>query len=374
MSFGVLLLWEKAWRGLAFRTINRAGEIHLLISRPKALDYCFFYIFEGLARRVNWAGTQVPRSSREMFRLYPTSYDLIDITTLHDKLYLMNLFTKLPLVFSVLLLAGGTVQAQVKKIPYRNRVADTVVLVNTQEKAMRVKPPKPLSKERALGFRINTDGWNAYYNYGFIKKNDREKHEIDRYFDVLFVQLEIGEKRHPKEIRDFAYDGSGRFRNGFLSAFSTDYFRYGKINTFYQAKLGIGYKKLIAGKPDPNSVSIHWSTVGGFSMGILKPYYFESSMGTMKIDPATAYDVLPSVRLLGGYGYRRGWDELKFVPGLHLRSGLKFDYADKRRRLAGIEVGLNVETYFSKIDQMAFQDPKSFFLNAYAAFEIGWKK
>ncbi|RQO31026.1 hypothetical protein DBR32_09980 [Taibaiella sp. KBW10] len=287
----------------------------------------------------------------------------------------MNLFTKLPLIFSVLLLGTTSVQAQQgKKIQYRNRVADTVVLVNTQEKLPRVKGPKPLSKERALGFRINTDGWNAYYNYGFIKKNDREKHEIDRYFDVLFLQLEIGEKRHAKEMREFAYEGSGRFKNPLLSAFSTELFRYGKINTFYQAKIGVGYKKLIAGKPEPNTVSIHWSTVGGFSLGILKPYYFESSQGDIKLDPDKVYDVLPYTRLLGGYGYRKGWDELKFVPGLHLRSGLKFDYADKRKRLAGVEVGMNVEVYFSKIHQMAFQDPKSVFLNAYAAFEIGWKK
>lgn len=287
----------------------------------------------------------------------------------------MNLFVKFSIIFTAAISGHVVALAQQKRMQYRNRVADTVVLVNTQEKEPKVKGPQPLTREHAVGFRANTDGWNLYYNYGIIKKNDGAKHEIDRFFDVLFLQLEIGEKRHPKETRDFTYDGNAGFKNPILSVFSTDMFRFGKLNTFYQAKLGVGYKKLIAGKPEPRTVSIHWSTVGGLTLGLLKPYYFLSGTGdVVKLTPEEAVTQLNTTRFVGGYGFRKGWDELKVVPGIHLRSGLKFDYADKRKRVAGVEVGLNMEGYFQKIHQMALQDPKSFFLNAYATFEIGWKK
>lgn len=287
----------------------------------------------------------------------------------------MNLFVKFSIIFTAVVSGNIAAQAQLKKMQYRNRIADTVVLVNTQEAVAKVKGPKPLRREHAIGFRANTDGWNAYYNYGIIKKNDGPKHEIDRYFDVLFFQLEIGEKRHPKEVRDFRYDGGSSFQNPLLSIFSTEMFRYGKINTFYQAKVGVGYKKLIAGKPEPHTVSIHWSTVAGVSLGLLKPYYFQTDAGgSLKLNPDSVAQQLSSRQFLGGYGFRKGWDEIKIVPGLHLRSGLKFDYADRRQRLAGLEVGVNAEVYFQKIHQMAFQDPKSFFFNAYASFELGWKK
>lgn len=286
-------------------------------------------------------------------------------------------------ILKIFLLFGAAVSfsqetsAQIRKIKHRDRIGDSVVVVNTQEKEVRVKGPKALTKEHAIGARINTDGWGLYFNYGLIKKNEGKKSEIDRFYDVLYFQLEIGERYHPKEYRDFRGGMAAPFRNYFLSILSTDMFKFGKINNFYTAKLGLGYKYLLAGKPEAKTVSIHWNTNGGLALAFLKPYYFSAVGGDkFALDPEAEdlINVLARTDFSKGWGYRDGWSELKVVPGIYARTGLKLDYADRRQRLAGLEVGVGAEFYTSRIHQMALQGPQNFFVNAFVGFELGWKR
>lgn len=290
----------------------------------------------------------------------------------------MKLIFKIFLSFVLVQAAAVHAFAQPKKITYRNRVADSVKLINTQVVEPRVKGPKPLSREHAIGARINTDGWGLYFNYGLIKKNEGRKTEIDRFYNVLYFQIEVGERYHPKEFRDFAVaTGAQPYRNYFLSIFSTDMFKYGKVNNFYTGKLGVGYRYLLAGKPEANTIAIHWNTNVGLALALLKPYYFNVSSGNqIKLDPndENLINTLANTQFNGGLGYRKGWDELKVTPGGYIRTGLKFDYANRKKRVAGFELGLGAEMYMTGIHQMALQDPKSLFVNAFVSFELGWKK
>lgn len=289
----------------------------------------------------------------------------------------MKLIFKLFLSFVLVQAIATNAFAQPKKMTYRNRIADSVKLVNTQLIEPRVKGPKPLTREHTIGARINTDGWGLYFNYGLIQKNEGRKTEIDRFYNVLYFQIELGERYHPKEFRDFAVTGAQPYRNYFLSIFSTDMFKFGKINNFYTGKLGVGYRYLLAGKPEANTISIHWNTNAGLALALLKPYYFKAtSGGELKLDPndEDLINTLSYTQFTGGLGYRKGWDELKVTPGGYLRTGLKFDYANRKKRVAGFELGLGAEVYFTGIHQMALQEPKSLFVNAFVSFELGWKK
>ncbi len=289
----------------------------------------------------------------------------------------MKAILKIFLILGLTLSCTIQADAQFKKMKYRNRIGDSVLVVNTQEKELRVKGPKALTKEHAIGGRINTDGWGLYFNYGLIKKNEGRKSEIDRFYNVLYFQLEVGERYHPKEYRDFRAGVASPYRNYFLSILSTDMFKFGKINNFYTTKIGLGYKYLLAGKPEANTVSIHWNTNGGLSLGLLKPYYFSTAGGEkVALDPEAEdlINTLARADYIKGWGYREGWGELKVVPGLYARTGLKLDFANRRKRLAGIELGVGAEVYMNKIHQMALQNPQSFFVNAFVGFEFGWKK
>ncbi|HTO16679.1 MAG TPA: hypothetical protein VLZ83_12980 [Edaphocola sp.] len=260
---------------------------------------------------------------------------------------------------------------------YRNRLPDSVKFVNTQEIAPKVKPPKTLSREHSFGLAINTDGMGLQFNYGLIKNNEGNRLEKDRFYELLYFQLELGERYHPKEHRifpDFGNQLPGSTM--FLSALSKDMIKFGKINNFYMTKVGVGYKYLIAGHAEASSYSIHWNTNTGVSLALLKPYVFIVDGGYFSIDPENPdlANELNSLRFTGAEGYRKGWDSLSVVPGFYVRSGLIFDFAQKRKNVSGLEVGLGAELYTQKIHQIAFQDPKSLFLNAFVRLEFGWKK
>ena len=76
-----------------------------------------------------------------------------------------------------------------------------------------------------------------------------------RYASLNFLKRNILRKKKPTVKRT----GSGGSSGNYI---------FGKINNFYALKLGYGYRRMIAGKPDPGTVSIHWIYSGGFSVGL----------------------------------------------------------------------------------------------------------
>ncbi|HRP90602.1 MAG TPA: hypothetical protein PKX92_11255 [Edaphocola sp.] len=260
---------------------------------------------------------------------------------------------------------------------YRNRIPDSVTIVNTQTETPKVKMPKTLSRAHSFGAILASDGFGVQFNYGIIKNNEGSKTEIDRFYNLLYFQLEVGERYHPKEKRIFPNSGNNPPSSTlFLAGLSRDMIKFGKINNFYMTKIGVGYKYLIAGHAEPSSYSIHWNTNAGLSLALLKPYYFLSDGGYYLIDPEqqNLANELSRIRFTGAEGFRKGWNELKVNPGFYVRSGLVFDFAQKRKVVSGLAVGLVAEVYSQKIYQMAFQNPKPFFFNAYIGLELGWKK
>src|SRR6185312_9592978 len=128
--------------------------------------------------------------------------------------------------------------------------------------AIRPKRPKPITRELSFGPRLNSNGWGIFADLGKVLADD-DKHR-DMFYNIKLFQFEFDEVKNPKEIKSNNIDQStGQEQKTYI---------YGKINDFYTLKLGYGFRKLIAGKPDPGCVSLHWVGVGGLSVGILKPY------------------------------------------------------------------------------------------------------
>jgi len=112
---------------------------------------------------------------------------------------------------------------------------------------------------------------------------------------------------------------------------------------------------------------------------MLKPYYIQVE------DPNTGNitDIkynnndstfLDSNVILGASAFGKGFGEIKYVPGIHLRTGLRFDYGRYNEVLSAIEVGLNLEYYTEKMPIMVLNDPHHAFLNAYISIEFGKRK
>jgi hypothetical protein len=225
------------------------------------------------------------------------------------------------------------------------------------------KKPKPIMNELSFGFRLNTDGWTVCADLGKVKTSETKK--ADMFHNLVIWQLEVGEKRHPKEQK-IESNTTNRF-GGSKS------YKYAKINNMYTVKIGGGYSKMLAGKPDPGCSSIHWVTVGGFALALVKPYYIYtvSDQDAIKYSKATEESFLTQSLISGRAGFSKGIDEMKYLPGGHLKTGIHFDFATTNRQLIGLETGVNAEYYSEAVQLMATQPARAAFVNLYVSVLFG---
>jgi hypothetical protein len=224
------------------------------------------------------------------------------------------------------------------------------------------KGPKPIKNEISFGYRLLTNGWAAYMDLGSVKA--RNARQADMFYNVRFWQVEFTEKKAPRQEKTVADENASGNSGSYV---------YGKINNFYGLKLGYGFRKMIAGKPDPGSVSIHWSNVLGGSLGMQKPYYLNtrSDPNAIKYSDATQAQFLSQQLIIGGAGFGKGLGEIKMIPGGHFKSMLHFDFSANRKSVVGIETGVNVEYYASAVPIMVNQEAKPYFVDLFLAFQFG---
>lgn len=225
------------------------------------------------------------------------------------------------------------------------------------------------TREFSMGARLNTDGWTGFLELGYRKNATF----------VNYFQLEFSEKKDPKQDRASRVIPVGQ---GF--GISTTPFVYGKMNNFYQAKLGVGQKRLIGGKGNKNGVEVNAIYYGGVAFGLIKPYYLDLMNDTgdpnqrrvVKYSDAIRDDFLNRDLIYGAGGFSKGWNELTLDPGLHAKLGFRFDWARFNDIISALEVGINAEYYTKKVKIMVDQDGKSFFFNAYVGLQLGkrWNK
>ncbi|RYE09292.1 MAG: hypothetical protein EOP51_33365 [Sphingobacteriales bacterium] len=228
------------------------------------------------------------------------------------------------------------------------------------------KKPKPIRGEFSGGFRLTSNGWGIFVDKGWVKSDDKLR---DYFYNTKVLQIELSEKKNPKEIK----------RNNSLNGLDnrdTKPFIYGKINSFYAFKLGYGMRKMIAGKPENKTVSVHWVYLGGLTLGLQKPYYLE----TYNLDNGTIESIKYSKEnesrflgqlIVGSSGFAKGLNELQMIPGVHAKTALHFDFAASKKSKLALETGINAEYYSKKIELMAYQDAKPYFVDVYVSLQFG---
>ncbi len=228
------------------------------------------------------------------------------------------------------------------------------------------KKIEPLTQEMSGGFRLNSDGWALFVNRGFINEEENKK---------IFLTIDLSEKKHPKETRT-----SGTLIDTF--SIKPIPYKYGKVNNFYQLKIGIGGSKELTGKLDKKSVLIYWVYNGGLSVGMLKPYYLDLWVpeGNGYVRKYEKYseankdyflDLNNRQTILGGSSFTKGIGEITIKPGLFVKSGFYFDYAASRKSFLGVEIGASLELYTQKIEIMKNTSNSAYFINFYADIRFG---
>lgn len=225
---------------------------------------------------------------------------------------------------------------------------------------------KVFKKELTLDLKIHTSGYSVGFNYGWI----REK-------STLFAHFSGSSIKHPKEYRR-------RFENTSSLGNPSRAFIYGKQNSFYSIKLGVGQKFNLSSTSKERGVTVGASYHLGPNLGVMKPYYLEL---IRLIEGTTSYELVTerltednkaefldpfSIYGYGGFGY--GLDELSAVFGGYLQGSLRFEWGTSRRYfIRAIETGLMIEAFPSTVPIMVEPevDNNFLFINLFIAIQIG---
>ena len=210
-------------------------------------------------------------------------------------------------------------------------------------------------KSTVFGVKLTTDGYGGFVEIGRASSVKK----------ALLFQLEISERKHPKEEK-----------LGSIYSQSVP-FVYGKINNFYPVKLGVQQQILLGNKSNKNGVSVTGNVGGGLSLGLLRPYYIQVNNGNglnyIKYNSADSLDFLGG-NIFGGPSLSKGWSEMTIAPGVYGKAALRFDYGVFNDIVSAIEVGMHGEFYSKKIPQMAYNKEKKFFYGAYFSLIFGKRK
>lgn len=208
------------------------------------------------------------------------------------------------------------------------------------------------TKQTAGGVELRTNGYGAFLEIGRARS--------PRWTNLY--SLEISEIKNSKEEK-----ASGDlFANSFV---------YGKINNFYQAKLGFGQQYVLGQKGNKNGVAVLGIVNGGLSLGLLKPYFIRNRSGNdIKYESKDSVIFLTPSEISGGSGFTKGWAEVKIKPGLFLKAALRFDFGRFNEGISALEIGASIDYYTAKIPILAYSDPKQIFFQGHIAFVFGKRK
>lgn len=210
-------------------------------------------------------------------------------------------------------------------------------------------------KQSAIGIKLNSDGYGVLIEIGRARSIKK----------TMLYQLEISERKHPKEEKQSNPSSP------------TAPLIYGKLNFFYQLKLGLQQQIVLGNKSNKNGVSVTGNLGGGLCIGLLRPYEVEVDKGGERT--FVRYDSPDSLLFIngpyyGGPNFGTGWKHLKVTPGLYIKPAIRFDYGRLNELVSAIEVGTSLEFYAKKIPQMLYNKEKQLFFSAYVALLFGKRK
>jgi len=205
--------------------------------------------------------------------------------------------------------------------------------------------------ERTFGAFLGSNGYGADFTYA--TRINARNHTLYR--------VELGYKRHPKEVR---------LSNSFYSNRS---FVFGKTNNFFELKGHWGRSSELFRKNDAGGVSIRYFYSFGPNIGILKPIYYEIIYLTPdlftqveKFDPSTHQS-----NIYGRASFFEGINEISIVPGISAKMGFTFEYSRRDLNINALELGAGFDLYPREIPIMATENNNFFFLNFYVGYRFG---
>jgi len=237
-------------------------------------------------------------------------------------------------------------------------------------------------REAAGNLRLFSNGFELGVNIGKLKT----------YYRTNFFHFGIGELKHNREFKN--RDGI----TGGTSLRSSRSYIFGKQNNLYTLRAGYGIKRYYSEKARKKGLAIGTSYQGGFTLGLLKPYYLEirnpdpgsaPAVTNQRFTGGNAESFLTPERINGAAPAITGFGEIQLRPGFHLNGALHFDWGAFDEFVKAIEVGIAADVFFGDvpilIDDVSIPSTsgsgievlpenvrnRPFFINFYVSFQFG---
>jgi hypothetical protein len=225
-----------------------------------------------------------------------------------------------------------------------------------------------LRREKAASIMLHTLGYGFGYRMGYNIT----------YYKNTMLEADLFEMKAPNQIR----------RYNQIQPNPRSYY-YGKLNNLYILRLGAGRQHLINRKPYWGGIEVRGFYYGGFSGGFAKPTYlyidyYEFSDNNLyvlnrqleKYDPERHFPDLGTnpnelIDIYGRGPFLKGFNKLKFYPGLYLKGGFNFEFSSLNDRIKSLEAGVAADIFIKKIPMMIQQDHYRFFITGYLSFHLG---
>ncbi|MFN8714929.1 MAG: hypothetical protein ACK5Z2_18925 [Bacteroidota bacterium] len=212
--------------------------------------------------------------------------------------------------------------------------------------------------EECGGVMIHSNGFGAQYQRGKFLTG----------YSKAFWEIQFASYRHSKEVKA---ENPG-FDN------SKSYF-YGKLNSLFILRPGVGYQKVIYTKPRQRGVEIRYTAFGGLSLALLKPVYLiiaRDVPNQIRYEPVTErYDPQEHFadNIIGRAPFVRGLTEISAIPGIYGRAGLNFEYGMLDNKTRSLETGICIDAYPKKVPVMANERNSRVLVSVYLNFSYGRK-
>ncbi len=205
--------------------------------------------------------------------------------------------------------------------------------------------------EQTFAGFINSNGLGINYRYG--KRINAFNKTV---YDVDLVHI-----KHSKEEKS----PSPLYPNGRS-------FVYGKLNNFYTLRGGMGIQREQFRKFDKGGISIRFSYMGGLSVGILKPIYYEFISNAA--EPERIVDKFPEndhPTIIGRASFFKGFNELEFLPGGYGKLAVTFEFSKVDKVVQALETGVTLDVFYKKVPIMATSNNNIVFLTLSLGYRFG---
>jgi hypothetical protein len=209
--------------------------------------------------------------------------------------------------------------------------------------------------ERTFGLMLNTDGYGLSYREGrYIDFRNTNLYEID-----------LGILNHPRELK---------LQNPWYPSGSS--FVFGKLNSVFFIRGGVGKRHELFNKEDLGGVAIRYFFTAGPSLALMKPIYYKV---LYPATPTSFYleeekfeeSIHHPYDIYSRASFFKGLKETKIIPGAYLKGGFNFEFSKNDRAVHTIELGSVINAYLKKVEIMATEDNNAVFFSLFISYRMG---